>query len=74
MRIHTYEWFSVSAGVGVFIGLVEVIMVVIACMYSVQIDRKRREVKMFTRVATANDEEAMPSLTSDYSSLPFHKT
>ena len=65
---------SVYAGVGVIIGVIELLMVVIAFAYVVQISRKSRGMKLFSRVATANDEECLPSLTSDYSSLPFHKT
>jgi hypothetical protein len=57
----------------VFNAVLELSMVMVACAYAIMIRKKRRGIKLFSRSATANDEEGLPSLTSDYSSLPFHK-
>jgi len=54
----------IYSGVGVLLALVELITVVLACSYIAQISRRRRRDELFTRAATANDEEYLPSLTS----------
>jgi len=54
----------IYSGVGVLLAIVELITVVLACSYIAQITRRRRRDELFTRAATANDEEYLPSLTS----------
>jgi len=54
----------IYSGVGVLLAIVELITVVLACSYIAQISRRRRRDELFTRAATANDEEYLPSLTS----------
>jgi len=54
----------VYCGVGVLLALVELITVVLACAYVAQIGRRKRRNEMFTRAATADDQEFLPSLTS----------
>jgi len=48
--------------VGVLLAIVELITVVLACSYIAQISRRTRRSEMFSRAATANDEEYMTSL------------
>jgi hypothetical protein len=38
--------------------------VVLACAYVAQIGRRRRREEMYSRAATADDQEFLPSLTS----------
>jgi len=54
----------VYSGIGVLLAIVELITVVLACSYIAQISRRRRRNELFSRAATANDEEYLPSLTS----------
>jgi len=56
----------IYSGIGVLLALVELITVVFACSYIAQISRRRRRDELFTRAATANDEEYLPSLTSKH--------
>jgi len=54
----------VYAGVGVLLALVELVTVVLACAYVAQISRRRRRDELFTRAATANDDEYLPALNN----------
>ena len=49
--------FSIYSGVVVLLAIVELITMVLACSYIAQISRRRRRDEMFTRAATANEEE-----------------
>jgi len=55
----------IYSGVGVLLAIVELITVVLACSYIAQISRRRRRDELFTRAATANDEEYLPSLSKE---------
>jgi len=54
----------IYTGVGVLLAIVELITVAIACAYVAQINRRKKRSDMYSRAATANDEEYLPSLTS----------
>ena len=59
--------FSIYSGVVVLLAIVELITMVLACSYIAQISRRRRRDEMFTRAATANEEEyqnILPFLTN----------
>eukprot|EP00090_Calanus_glacialis_P025919 TRINITY_DN4064_c0_g1_i1.p1 TRINITY_DN4064_c0_g1~~TRINITY_DN4064_c0_g1_i1.p1 ORF type:complete len:293 (-),score=61.48 TRINITY_DN4064_c0_g1_i1:349-1227(-) len=64
MRDDVAPLLIVYSGVGVLLAIVELITVVLACSYIAQISRRRRRDEMFTRAATANDEEYLSSLTN----------
>ena len=61
----------VYACTGVLIAMLELTLVLLACVYSAQIGRRGRN--MLRRTPADHHEECLPSMTSDYSSLPFHK-
>jgi len=64
MKDEVVPMLNVYTGVGVLLAIVELITVAIACAYVAQINRRRRRSDMYSRAATANDEEYLPSLTS----------
>eukprot|EP00092_Neocalanus_flemingeri_P021978 GFUD01023836.1.p1 GENE.GFUD01023836.1~~GFUD01023836.1.p1 ORF type:complete len:294 (+),score=59.87 GFUD01023836.1:67-948(+) len=64
LKLEVVPMLLVYSGVGVLLAVVELITVVLACAYVAQINRRRRRDELFSRAATANDEEYLPSLTS----------